>query len=290
MLAIDQRDGLRRMFDSEQPDAVSDATLVEFKLEVTSVVGPHSTAVLLDPVFGAVQAINAGALTPAVGLIVALEETGYEDLPSNRRSRTTPDWSAERIARIGGSAVKLLVYYHPEAGHAPSQRHLIDEVARACDMNEIPLIIEPLSFSIDPNVARIGGNERCSVVIESARQLSAIDGVDLLKAEAPFDPVEVPRSEWFALCEQLTDASKVPWVLLSSGMPFELFEDVTSVACQAGASGVLAGRSLWREAVHMPKQERTEFLQTVVVERVNRLRTAIQTAHPVAVVGDHRRI
>jgi tagatose 1,6-diphosphate aldolase len=41
----------------------------------------------------------------------------------------------------------------------------------------------------------------------------------------------------------------VPWVILSAGVGYENFRTQVEIACRAGASGYLAGRSIWRDAV-----------------------------------------
>src|SRR4029078_4586491 len=48
--------------------------------------------------------------------------------------------------------------------------------------------------------------------------------------------------------DALDAASQVPWVLLSGGVDDATFEAQVEVACRAGASGVLAGRSVWEGA------------------------------------------
>jgi sulfofructosephosphate aldolase len=40
-----------------------------------------------------------------------------------------------------------------------------------------------------------------------------------------------------------------PWVVLSSGVEHNDFPAAVEAACRAGASGILAGRALWRGVV-----------------------------------------
>src|SRR5436190_7849948 len=72
-LALDHRQNLRKA----NPAFVSDTELSRFKLEVTSILAPWATAVLLDPEVSAAQAIAERALPHDVGLVVAVESTGY---------------------------------------------------------------------------------------------------------------------------------------------------------------------------------------------------------------------
>jgi tagatose-1,6-bisphosphate aldolase len=59
----------------------------------------------------------------------------------------------------------------------------------------------------------------------------------------------------------------VPWGLLSGDVGDRTFERQVAVACEAGASGVLAGRSVWDEAATMPAADRDAFLVTTARER-----------------------
>ena len=46
-----------------------------------------------------------------------------------------------------------------------------------------------------------------------------------------------------------------PWVILSAGVGYESFKTQVEIACSAGASGFLAGRSIWRDltSTHEPQ-------------------------------------
>jgi len=64
----------------------------------------------------------------------------------------------------------------------------------------------------------------------------------------------------------------VPWVILSSGVDFELFCQQVEIASQAGASGFLGGRAIWQEAMYLDDtRERVHYLSTVGADRLKRL-------------------
>jgi tagatose 1,6-diphosphate aldolase len=277
ILAVDHRQGLRRVLDPQNPGGVPDEALVAFKQGVTAHLAPAASAVLLDPEFGAVQAIAAGALRGATGLIVALERTGYTGDPTARTSELLPGWDAERAMRMGASGAKLLVYYHPDAPTAPQAEALVRQVAVSCAEADLPFFLEPISYSLDPAQPRLSPQERRRVVVETARRLTAIPGVDVLKAEFPLDVAAVPdEAEWLAACCELTDGSCVPWVLLSAGVDFETYLRQAVMAASAGASGVAVGRAVWREAVDLPPEARDTFLSTVARERMARVMALCQ--------------
>jgi tagatose-1,6-bisphosphate aldolase len=132
------------------------------------------------------------------------------------------------------------------------------------------LFVEPLSFSIEPDVPRLEGEARRLVVVETARRLTALGG-DVLKAEFPYDPGVTDEGRWREACAELDEASRLPWVLLSGGVDDATFEAQVRVACDAGASGVLVGRSVWAEAATLAPAARDAFLRSTGRVRLGRL-------------------
>ncbi len=282
ILAINHRNNLRRALHPEDPGAVSDEALSEFKCAVVQALAPAASAVLIDPEFGAEPVIKTGALGGATGLIVALERTGYTGSPSSRASELLPDWNAQKIADLGASGVKLLVYYHPQSPTAGQIEALVEKVGQQCLAADIPLFLEPLSYSPDPDQLKLSPPERRQAIIETARKLTALPGVDILKVEFPLDIAAVPEeAEWHKACRELTEASRVPWVLLSAGVDFASCLSQVAVACHAGASGVAVGRAVWKEATNRLPAERDQFLSTTGRERMARVPALCQAlAHP----------
>ncbi len=270
VLALDHRNNLRNALRPDNPDQVSDADMSAFKQQVIAALAPAASAVLLDPEVGAAQCVTAGALPGSVGLLVALEATGYTGDPTARESQVLPDWSVEKARRMGASAAKLLVYYHPDAPTAAPIEALVKQVADDCAKHELPLFVEPLSYSPDPSVKKLPPQERYEVVIETARRLTPL-GIDILKAEFPLDiTAEADESRWFAACAELTKASRVPWVLLSASVAFETYLKQVTAACQAGASGVAVGRAVWQEATALTGEDRSLFLRDIAYQRMQR--------------------
>lgn len=116
------------------------------------------------------------------------------------------------------------------------------------------------------------------LVIETARQLTSLP-IDVLKAEFPAEmDYEEDQGRVFYLCQQLNEASRVPWVLLSGGVSFDVFSRQVEIACKAGASGFLAGRSLWQEATSIASRtERLRFLERTVAPRLDHLANIANT-------------
>ncbi len=276
VLALDHRQNLRKELRPADPASVTYAEMVEFKRAVVRALAPVATGTLLDPEIGAAQCIADGSLPPSAGLLVAIEATGFEGPSTARISRVLDGWSVDKAKRMGASAAKLLVYYHPEAANAADQERLVADVAADCRAADLALFIEPLSFSLVDGT-RLEGDDRRRVVVETARRLTAIGG-DVLKAEFPYDASIADRSRWRDACEELDAASALPWVLLSGGVDDATFEAQVATACASGASGVVVGRSVWAEAATMDPTARTAFLSTVGRDRLRRLADLVDRA------------
>ena len=269
VLALDHRQNLRTELRPDNPESVAYDEMVAFKRAVVRALAPSATGTLLDPEIGAAQCIADGSLPASAGLLVAIEATGYEGPPTARVSRVLDGWSVEKAKRMGASAAKLLVYYHPDAANAADQERLVADVADQCRRADLALFVEPLSFSLVEG-EKLAGEERRRVVVETVRRLTRIGG-DILKAEFPYDASVTDRDRWRAACAELDEAAAVPWVLLSGGVDEATFAAQVATACEAGASGVLAGRSVWAEAATMRPAARDAFLATTGRDRLRRL-------------------
>lgn len=273
-LAIDHRQNLRRALNPPDASQVSDEQLSQFKLEVTTALASESTAVLLDPEVSAAQAVAAQAIPGNVGLVVAVESTGYGGQPTARQSQVLPGWSIEKAKRMGADAVKLLVYYHPDSPTAPEIEAFTRQVAEDCKRYDLAIMLEPLSYSLGA-AKKLTSAEKRYVVIETARRLTPL-GIDVLKAEFPLDIADRDESTWVAACAEISSASVTPWILLSAAVDYETYLCQVSVACQAGASGIAVGRAVWKEATEIPAERRTYFLSTIARPRLTRLTSLCQ--------------
>ncbi len=270
ILALDHRQNLRKTLRPSDPASVTYGEMVEFKRAVVRALAPAATGVLLDAEVGAAQCIVDGSLPGSRGLVVAIEATGYTGDATARAGRILEGWSVAQAKRMGASAVKLLVYYHPEAANAADQERLVVDVAAKCEAEDLALFLEPLSFPIDASTPSLTGDERRRVVVETARRLTRLGG-DVLKAEFPYDPSISDEGRWRDGCEELAEATVLPWVVLSGGVEDAVFEAQLAAACRAGASGVVAGRSIWADAVTLDPGSRDEFLATAGWRRIERL-------------------
>jgi tagatose 1,6-diphosphate aldolase len=268
VLAFDQRGNYRQLLPSGS--TYDDA--IQIKYDVVKVLAAHTSAVLLDPEYGLKAALLAVGRS---GLLMCIEETGYSGDATYRRTEFIPGWTVGKIRQMGASAAKLLIYYHPDSGALAEEiEALVKHVADECHRYDLPLFVEPLAYSLDARISRKSEAFAAAlpaIVCETARRLSQT-GADVLKLEFPIDAAyHADPGAWRAACEAVSAACSVPWVILSAGVDFPTFEQQVQIACQAGASGFLGGRAIWKEAVSMSAGERSTFLTTTGIERLTRL-------------------
>ncbi|HMR97774.1 MAG TPA: tagatose 1,6-diphosphate aldolase [Anaerolineales bacterium] len=264
-LALDHRQNLRKA----NPLFNDDSELSRFKLDVTSALASEATAVLLDPEVSAAQAISQHVIPNNVGLVVAVESTGYIGDATARHAQIIPGWSVEKAKRMGASAVKLLVYYHPDSPIASEIEAFTKNIADECIKHDLVLMLEPLSYSLDAS-KKLSSEEKRYVVVETAKRLTPLH-VDILKAEFPLDPAETNESTWGDACKEISAASIAPWILLSAAVDYDTFAKQVVVACQSGASGIAVGRAVWKEAVTLNGDDRMQFLRNTAHQRILRL-------------------
>ncbi|MFC1984446.1 tagatose 1,6-diphosphate aldolase [Chloroflexota bacterium] len=273
--AMDHRGSLRSMIDKENPEGVDSKEMIRRKIELCSTLAKCASAVLLDPIFGAAQCIGRNVLPNSTGLLVSIEASAHSGRREHRLARLLDEWSVEKIKRMGASAVKILVYYRPDLRQLVNkQLNTINTVALECIKYDLPFLVEPKGYPI--------GNEvdnpqefaalKEQLVIKTARDITT-PPVDVLKAEFPADlPYKKNKSELIELCHRLDMSSRVPWVILSSGVGFEHFCQQVEIASQAGASGFLGGRAIWQEAMYInDTRERVHYLSTIGMDRLKRL-------------------
>ena len=265
MVAIDQRPPIVQRIASARgiaPDAVGFADIVQVKALLAEALAPQASALLVDPDFGLPAATPY--LRPDRGLLITLEEYRYDDAPDGRRSRLIPNWSVAQIRRLGADAVKLLAWYRPDASDAVKahQQALVRAVGQACAEHDIAFVFELLVHPFaaapgaDPNYDEDAAKQP-QRVIDSVRDFAKPEfGIDLFKLESPLPMAGLPAPDapGAAAVQDLYHAmgaacAGTPWVMLSAGGAPASFAHAVSYACRAGASGFLAGRAVWWDAL-----------------------------------------
>jgi tagatose-1,6-bisphosphate aldolase len=275
IVAMDQRNTLRRMFAAvDKPAELSDVQAA--KIDVARALTPLASGILLDPTIGVPAVLGAGALAPGCGLLVAAEPESRPSWNGEPRAARDPEQNAGWVQDMGGHAVKFLVQLRPgrPAGEPDLAAEVVDvvrAVVEDCRAVGIPSVIENLIYLL-PGEEPLSPDERADLIVEAAAIL-AETGADLVKLEYPGSA---------RACRRISEVVRGPWAVLSAGVAFDEFQDVLRIACdEGGASGFIAGRSIWKEAVGLEGPARQEFLDSVARPRLDAcIETASGRARP----------
>lgn len=266
VLAMDQRGTLRRMLTAAGRRA-DDDDLRAFKVDVISALAPLSSGVLTDVEFGVPAVRAAGAIPDGVGLLIAAEPVEKSTYGTEYRNVRDAAKSAAWVRQNTGDAVKFLVYWDPDRqvtdggpDLAAETMDVVRAVVEDCRAEGVPSVIEPLVQA--PPGTTPTAQETFEAVISSATRLATLHP-DLLKLEWPGGAEG---------CRRVSDAlGGVPWALLSAGVGYDDFVERCRIALDNGASGIIAGRAIWKEAVDLEGDERRAFLADVAVPRLRGL-------------------
>jgi tagatose 1,6-diphosphate aldolase len=231
------------------PRAVTYQQTGEAKIELIRALAPECSAFLLDARYGLAQAIASRALPGSVGLMASIEDEDYKPATATRKTRFRQNWSTSQMKLLGIDVCKLLWFFRPDSNVAEHQRQLLISLVAECAKLSLPLVVEPIWYPLEGEDPRAGAwkSRRVDGIIESAHEADSL-GVDMLKVEFPgYVEAEDGRSQALEACKRLDASVSVPWVILSAGVGYESFKTQVEIACRAGASGFLAGRSIWRD-------------------------------------------
>jgi tagatose 1,6-diphosphate aldolase len=271
--AIDHRDALTAAHARAGLEKPTREQVLRFKATVIRALAPHATGVMLDPEAGGL-ALSTGA-PGSRPVVMPLEAQGYSDVEAGRVTTFLPGWSPARAAEAGAGACKLLLPYRPDHdASARLQDAVVAEAVAGCRAVGLPLIVEPIAYPLPTEDADTLAGRLGSVVLASAERLRPI-GPDILKLQFPRDPDAAAEADW---CRRIDAAcGDTPWVLLGGGGDAERFARDVEVACSAGASGFIAGRTLWQAALGLQGAELVARLEQECVPLVRRLRALAET-------------
>jgi tagatose 1,6-diphosphate aldolase len=301
--AMDQRGSLAKSIAAAKgvdQKAVTPEMMSEFKTAVVRILTPHASAILLDPEYG-LDAAKARASN--AGLLLAYEESGYDNTKPGRLPDLLPHASVKRIVDWGADAVKILIYYTPfDDPQVNDIKHaFIERIGAECEFYQIPFFLEFVGY--DPK----GGNEKGlefakikpQVVIGSMEEFSKPQyHVDILKVEVPINAEFVEgssvykgqkaytRAEALEYFKRAAAVASKPFIYLSAGVGNAQFVESLSMATEAGTdySGVLCGRATWKDGmgIYATKGVKAleDWLSTEGVKNINAVNAALKGAKP----------
>ena len=301
--AMDQRGSLQKSLATAKgvpAKEITDAMMEEFKVAVSKVLTPHASAILLDPQWG-LPAAKARASN--AGLLLAYEESGYDNTQPGRLPDLLPHESAKRIKDKGADAVKILIYYTPfDDPKVNDIKHaFVERIGAECTSVDIPFFLEFVGY--DP----AGGDEKGfefakkkpDVVIGSMMEFSKPQyHVDILKVEIPINAEYVEgssvfkgqkaysREEALHLFRKAANEAGKPFIYLSAGVSNAQFIESLAMASESGTdySGVLCGRATWKDGIPVYAKKGLHALEDWLasdgVKNINAVNAAIKSAKP----------
>ena len=213
-----------------------------------------------------------GVTKSDVVLLIGLDASGYDtDAHGHYLSRLVPGVNARRVRELGGTGGKLMVYLRSDeaTGNEPNIEIIKDCIADFAG-EDLLLVVEFLTYKM-PGESDADYKAKFPSLIEGGSRICLGLGSKVLKIPYPGSPDS---------CARITKmAGSVPWSVLSAGVDHATFIGQVEIAMANGASGVIAGRSLWKDCVSLDRARQKDLLLTRALPRLREIQ-AILARYP----------
>jgi tagatose 1,6-diphosphate aldolase len=283
--AMDQRGSLKSAIAKDKgidKSAVSPQMLEEFKSTVSRVLTPHASAILLDPEYGLPAARQRAK---NAGLLLAYENSGYDNTRPGRLPDLLDIWSVRRLVAAGADCIKILMYYTPFDPPAVNEiKHAwVERIGEECIGVDVPFFLELVGYEEGGDEKGIGfARKKPDVVTHSVEEFSKAQyGVDILKLEVPVNMAFVAgtksckgepaytREEAKEHFRRAAAAAKKPFIYLSAGVSNDVFTETLELAAESGVnfSGVLCGRATWKDGIPVYAKQGAKALEDWLLDQ-----------------------
>jgi len=225
MLALDHRDGFKKIINPIDPNAISHEQVVNDIQKILQNVHSDFSGMVLDtdyslPAYKSLE-IQKPYLLPIENMSFSLTEEGRFDSLTN---------SAQDIKNLGASGIKLMIQFNPDLKSAEHQVQIANTTITEAHDRGIPVFLGLITYDMEDS-------EKILRSVEYLLENSVTPDVFIL---------EFPGSDY--MCQRVTRILGVtPWIILTGGDDYVLFREQLMMACENGCRGFLAGRSLWQE-------------------------------------------
>src|ERR1700733_11144583 len=239
--AMDQRGSLKSAIAKDKgidKKAVTPQMMSEFKVAVSRVLTPHASAILLDPEYGLsaakVRAKNAG-------LLLAYENSGYDNTQPGRLPDLLDHYSVRRIVADGADCVKILLYYTPfDSAEINDVKHAwVERIGAECTAADVLFFLEFVGYEEGADEKGLEyAKKKPKVVTGSMAEFSKPQyAVDVLKVEVPVTMSFVKgtrsckgefaytREEAKDYFRRAAEAARKPFIYLSAGVSNDTFTE-----------------------------------------------------------------
>ena len=300
--AMDQRGSLKSAIAKEKGIDKKEVTakmLEEFKTAVTRVLTPYASAILLDPEYG-LPATHARAKN--AGLLLAYENSGYDNTRPGRLPDLLDVWSVHRLVAAGADCIKILLYYTPfDPPQINEIKHAwVERIGGECTAADVPFFLEFVGYEEGGSEKGIEyARKKPEIVARSMAEFSRPQyGVDVLKVEVPVNMAFVKgtrackgefaysRDEAKEHFRRAAAAAKKPFIYLSAGVDNDVFAETLELASETGVnfSGVLCGRATWKEGIPVYAKQGVKALEDWLgdqgVKNIKNVNDRLKAARP----------
>ncbi len=300
--AMDQRGSLKSSIAKDKgidKGAVTYDMMAEFKQAVVRVLTPYASAILLDPEYG-LDAAKVRAKT--AGLLLAYENSGYDNTRPGRLPDLLDHWSVRRLFEAGADCIKILLYYTPfDSREINDVKHAwVERIGAECVAADVPFFLEFVGYEENGDEKGIEyAKKKPEIVTRSMEEFSKPQYcVDVLKVEVPVNMVYVAGTRAFKgesaytrdqakeLFRRAAAVAKKPFIYLSAGVSNEIFSETLELASESGTnfSGVLCGRATWKDGIPIYAKKGLkaleDWLSTDGVKNIKNVNDRLTAAKP----------
>ena len=271
VVACDQRGAMRQILASTPEDRarIDENKLGDVKSDIVAYLANSASCVLLDPVCAVPRVIDEGVLGRDTALLIGLDASGWDvDAKGYRLSKLVPGVDARRVRELGGTGGKLMVYLRPDRPEANTHNiKIIRDCVADFAREDLLLVVEILTYAFDGE-DEAAYKAKFGELIEGCARIALDNGSKVLKL--PF-----PGSA--ASCRAISDmAGDVPWAVLSAGVDHNTFLGQVETAMQNGASGVIAGRALWKDCISLDRKVEQDRLANIATPRLREIQKILK--------------
>lgn len=270
VIACDQRGGMRTLLASDPADQakIGNDVLGLTKADITRYLASQASCVLVDPICAVPQLVDDAVLERDTALLIGLDASGWDVSPEGYRlSKLVEGVDARRVRALGGTGGKIMVYLRSDTPAANTHNiEILERVIADFAREDLLLVVEFLTYQLEGETPE-AYKAKIPELIQGGTRICLDLGSKVLKLPYPGSAES---------CAAVTALSgDVPWAVLSAGVDHETFLGQVDIAMANGASGVIAGRSLWKDCISLDRAETRRRLETVAVPRLREIQAVI---------------
>lgn len=275
VIACDQRGGMRTLLakDPAEQAKIGNDVLGDTKADIARYLAIEASCVLVDPICAVPKLVDDGLLHRNTALLIGLDASGWDTAPEGwRLSKLVEGIDARKVRALGGTGGKIMVYLRSDTPAANSHNiAILKRVIADFAAEDLLLVVEFLTYALEGE----------SPEAYAAKIPELIEGGSAICLELGAKVLKIPYPGSAEACAAVTRlAGDVPWAVLSAGVDHATFLKQVETAMANGASGVIAGRSLWKDCISLDRAVTRERLTTIAVPRLREIQAVIARHRP----------